>query len=314
MKAIFLIVLKLPALLLGILPESVGRSIGWCLGSMLWVLGFRRTVLRENLMRVFPERSVAELRVIERKNYVHYGHLLVEFFRSFAGFRKYLHERCTIEGGEHIYKALEQGKGVFVMTAHLGNWELLASHGSVVMDVPITMVTKPLRPSWFHKMVEEGRASLGTRMAYEPQTMRRIMRALRDKEIVGFAVDQFTGAPVGARVPFFGVPVGSTTALAVLAARTNAPIVPGFAVRKPSGGFTVFFDEPLPLLAASDSAESEGNALEQDILARTAQQMAYLEKWIQRYPEQWMWIHRRWKGDLSPLRPGSPGELCKADS
>lgn len=116
-------------------------------------------------------------------------------------------------------------------------------------------------------------------------------------------MDQFAGAPVGARVPLFGIPVGSHTALAALAIRTGAPVIPTIAYRKANGSYVMRFEEPIPLLQSEDP--------ELAIIKNTANYVAHTERWIREFPEQWLWIHRRWKGDLSPLPPNSAGEMLK---
>jgi KDO2-lipid IV(A) lauroyltransferase len=189
------------------------------------------------------------------------------------------------------------------MTAHLGNWEVLAASGPVLFSTGVTMVTKELKPAWLQRAVWVTRELLGIRMALEPRTMPGILRALKKGEIVGFVMDQYAGAPVGARVPFFGKPVGSHTALALLAQRTGAPVVPGLAVRRPDGRYLIRFDRPIP-------TENSGDQ-EKDVLANTAAYVSHTEAWVKEFPLQWMWVHRRWKGDLSPLPPGAVGEMLK---
>ena len=189
------------------------------------------------------------------------------------------------------------------MTAHLGNWEALTALGARELGVPVNMVTKQLKPAWLHRLVETERSLLRIKMAFEPRTMPTIMRALKKGELVGFVMDQFAGAPVGARVPFFGKPVGSHVALATLALRMNVPVVPAIAIRKPDGRYKVRFEPQIPLVDSGDKG--------MDIIQNTANYVAHTERWIRDYPEQWLWIHRRWKGDLSPLAPNSVGEMLK---
>ena len=289
---------------LSLLPPKIIEAMGGGIGFLFIKFGFRQRIVRENFRRAFPDADAVFLRELESKNYRHYGRLLLEFLRSFCGFGRFLERHCIIEGEENLREALKKGKGVLVMTAHLGNWEVLPSHGSHVLKVPVTMVTKRLKPAWFHDLAEGARGSLGTRMAYEPRTLQTVLHALRRREIVGFAIDQFAGSPVGARVPFFDIPVGTNTVLAVLAQRTGAPVVPGFALRLPGGRFRIVFLPELPVVQGKDEAS---------IIAATANYNLLVEEWVRKFPDQWMWIHRRWKGDLSPLSPGSVGEMMRPD-
>jgi KDO2-lipid IV(A) lauroyltransferase len=169
--------------------------------------------------------------------------------------------------------------------------------------VGTTIVTKELKPGWFHRVVTVTRELLGVKMACEPRTMSGILREFKNQGIVGFVMDQYAGAPVGARVPFFGKPVGSHTALAALALRTGVPVVPALAVRRPNGRYLVRFEPVIPLVSRPEP--------EQAIVANTAGFVRHTEAWVREFPEQWLWIHRRWKGDLSPLRAGAEGEILR---
>lgn len=295
--------LKLLAYGLSLLPRRLFLLLGRGLGRLLRACGMREKVASENVARAFPELSAEARQNFVNNSYGELGTLFLEMIRSFYRYDRFIERYADLENEHHLEDALALGKGAFVMTAHLGNWEVLTGVGPTLLSTPVTMVTKELKPRWFHRAVETTRALLGIKMAFEPRTMPGILRALKKKEIVGFVMDQFTGAPVGARVPFFGVPVGSHTALATLALRTGAPVVPAIAVRKPDGRYLIRFDPPLATIDTGDQ--------EQSVLANTAAYVARTEAWIREFPEQWMWIHRRWKGDLSPLPQGAIGEMLK---
>ncbi len=282
-------------------------------GKIFYWFGFRRSVMEKNLSRAFPSLSREELESLVNQNYQHFSQLLFEFIRSFSvmGFRNFLEREVRCEGEQHLREALSEGRGAFVMTAHLGNWEVLPAHGTHVLGVPVTMVTKTLKPSWLHDIVESTRLRLGTRMAFEPKTMKIVMKALKNKEVVGFAIDQFAGAPVGARVPFFGTPVGSHTALATLALRTGSPVVPGLAIRNPDGGFTVRFEPKIQTIRVTEASPGYASARAEEVIRNTAAYTAWVEERVRKNPEQWLWIHRRWKGDLSPLPSKVLGEMLK---
>ncbi|NUM87927.1 MAG: lysophospholipid acyltransferase family protein [Bdellovibrionales bacterium] len=282
-------------------PAPVFALMGRLLGSWLGLLGFRRMVVRENIRRAYPGKTEEWRRALENAQYRSLGMLFLEMFRFFGRFSRFLETRVAVEGECHLRAALAEGNGVFVMTAHLGNWEVLPACGAWRLKVPVTIVTKELRPAWLHDLVERTRGALGLKMAFEPKTMQRVMRALKSGEIVGFAMDQYAGAPVGARVPFFGVPVGSHTALAMLALRTGAPVVPAISWRKPDGSFVCRFEPRLALVSHGDRDEA--------VIRNTALFVSYTERWIREFPEQWLWVHRRWKGDLSPLH--SAGEMLR---
>lgn len=298
-----MILFKLVAFPLSLLPRKLFLALGHGLGALLLRLGFRVAIVRANLELAFPEWSFEKREELLREHYRELGVLGLEMLRWFYRFDRFLERYSRVEGGENLKAALAEGKGVFVMTAHLGNWEVLAASGYEHFGTKVTMVTKELSPAWLHRMVQVIRSLVGVEMACEPRTMPAILRALKKKEIVGFVMDQYAGAPVGARVPFFGKPVGSHTALATLALRGNTPVVPAIAIREPSGRYRLRFEQALPLEQREDP--------EQAVLANTALFVRHTESWVREFPAQWLWIHRRWKGDLSALPPQAEGEMLR---
>jgi KDO2-lipid IV(A) lauroyltransferase len=295
-------VLVCASFLLSLLPMPLFLALGRGIGALLRLSGFRRATIEQNLQLAFPDWTAQKRQDLLNKNYQHYGLLVVEFIRYFYGFQDFLKRYSRVEGAEHLHNAVAQGQGIFCVGLHLGNWELFAAATNQV--VPSTMVTKRLKPEWLHDLIVQSRAKLGIGMAFEPKTLKVVMKTLKEGKLVGFVMDQYTGAPVGARVPFFGVPVGSHTALAALALRTRAPVVPGYVHRLADGSHCIRFEPALELLEVPDN-------LEQSVLLNTANYVRCTERWIREFPEQWLWIHKRWKGDLSALPANAIGELLK---
>ncbi len=298
-----LVLLKLIGFFFQLFPRRVFLFLGRRLGDLMHSLKFRRKVAEDNLQIAFPEWDEPKKKEFLARFYQNLGVLFLELLCSFYKFERLL-DISRVEGGENLKNALAQGKGVFVMTAHLGNWELLCISGSKLFGAGVTIATKELKPSWFHRVVVVTRGLLGVKMACEPKTMQGILKALKNKELVGFVMDQYAGAPVGARVPFFGKPVGSHTALAILAKRTDVPVVPAIAYRDSNGGYVLRYEPVIPLVSDPDPDRA--------ILLNTANYVRHTEGWVREFPEQWMWIHRRWKGDLAPLPPNSPGEMLRS--
>jgi Kdo2-lipid IVA lauroyltransferase/acyltransferase len=293
--------LKLLALLLFVMPRAVFMALGKTIGAIARFSGFRLPIVRGNIDLAFPEWSQEQREALLKQSYQELGVLFLELLRLFFKFDRFVERNCFVEGKEHLQAALKAGRGVLVLTSHLGNWEVLAASGPVLVGTPVTMVTKRLKPAWLNRVFEITRSLLGVRMAFEPKTMPEILRALKKNEAVGFVMDQYAGAPVGARVPFFGKAVGSHTALATLALRTGAPVVPAFAARQPGGRYLIRFEPALCLVERGDPDAT--------VVGNTALFVRHIEAWIRLYPAQWLWIHRRWKGDLSPLPSEKEGEL-----
>jgi Kdo2-lipid IVA lauroyltransferase/acyltransferase len=191
------------------------------------------------------------------------------------------------EGLEHFEEARQIGRGVLFATAHLGNWELSAfAHG--LMTAPMNIVVRPLDHPLIDKFVEKRRMLSGNRVIGKKDAARAILRALRANKAVGILVDQNVTASEGVFVDFFGVPACAGSALVKLAHHSGAVVIPGFALWSESDRrYTLRFYEPLKLTGS--------------VQADTAQLHARIEAVIRDYPDQWMWVHRRWK-----TRP--PGE------
>jgi len=202
-------------------------------------------------------------------------------------------EKVDFRGFENWKRAQEQGRGVLFLSSHVGNWEIMAAAGAA-QGMELLIVTKHLKPEWLHRAIEAGRRRAGVEATYEPRTLKDVLRWLQQGKTVGIVADQYAGPPVGIRVPVFGVPTGTHSAPAMIAKRTGAAVLPVVNYRTPEGGWVV---EVRPALLL----EPEGP---EDLAKQTAAFSRELEKDIRKFPEQWLWIHKRFKGDLSPLREG----------
>lgn len=293
MEIMILPFLKLIAQIYTRLPRSVALKLGSGLGILLSWTKIRSRVVEENLKIAFP-KNLDEQRRLFHEAYRHLGHLVFEVISVLGPLRKFILKHSELQGLENWQEAQRQGKGVVFLASHVGNWEVMAATGSVLGGIDLMIVTKHLKPEWLHQAIEKGRARCGVRATYEPKTLRDVLSHLKKGGTVGFVLDQYAGPPVGIRVPVFGIPVGTSTAIAMLVKRTGAAILPVVSYRKKNGKFVVDIRPPLTWKEQKDS--------EIAIAANTASYAQELEKDIYSYPEQWLWIHRRFKGDLSPLR------------
>jgi KDO2-lipid IV(A) lauroyltransferase len=193
------------------------------------------------------------------------------------------------EGFEHFEEALRRGRGVLFATAHLGNWELSA-YAHALLSAPMSVVVRPLDNPLIDRLVERRRALSGNRLLSKKDYARGILKALAANQAVGILIDQNASGEDGAFVDFFGVPASAGTGFAKLAARTGAAVIPGFALWSA--------EERRYVLRFYPPVEMSGDA------ARDTQALqAVLEAVIRQYPDQWFWIHRRWK----TRPPGEPG-------
>lgn len=247
----------------------------------------RRTALR-NLEFAMPELDRAARERIVTGVFRSIARLLLAFARFPRLSRENLGEWIRYEGFEHFQEAKRRGRGVLFATAHLGNWELSAfAHG--ILTEPMHVVVRPLDNPRIDALVERYRALGGNRVIDKKDAARDILKALARNEAVGILIDQNATPENGAFVDFFGVPACASTGLAKLAARSGAAVIPGFALwNAAERRYVLRFYPPLEISG--------------DAVADTARLQNQLEAVIREYPDQWLWIHRRWK----TRPPGQP--------
>lgn len=281
-------------------PRSIQLGLGKGLGWILYRLQFRVRIAHENLSRAFPDQSEKQ-KFILRESYTHLGRLVLEIFlllapsRKHPAFARFVQQWMTLEGAQNIQQAQARGKGIIFLASHLGNWEMMAAGGALLAHLDLMMVTKKLKPDWLHRAIEKNRLACGVKATYEPRTLKDVLHHLKKGGAVGIVSDQYLGPPVGIRVPVFGTPVGTSMLIATLSKRTGAAVLPVVNYREKNGRYV------LKVYPALDWQEAEDPHYE--LAINTADYSQRLEKSIYEYPEQWLWTHRRFKGDLSPLKP-----------
>ena len=268
-------------------PRRLRHAVGDLLG-LLWfdVFRIRRQVALENLRIAFPHWTEGERVRCARRSLRGMGRNLtdfavVPFFNSAWAKREF-----DVVGREHFDRALAGGKGAMVLTLHLGNGDFAIAAYSR-MGLRVTLISKLFRSKRLNELWFGMRARHGTRFIAPEKSSFEILRALKRNEAVIFVLDQFMGPPVGVETRFFGRPTGTAAGLALMADRTRAPVVPSYTFRQASGRSTIVFEAPIAFI---DSGTREEN------IARMTQAYAdRLEAIIRLHPDQWMWIHRRWK-------------------
>nr|WP_158793627.1 lysophospholipid acyltransferase family protein [Granulicella sp. L60] len=281
--------------LVGAMPRRVARWVGAGIGALAYRgLGRLRGVGVRNLALAYPEMPEAERERILRAEYRNLGFLLAEFCLMSAYTPEGASEFIRYEGLENYLGARERGKGVLVLTGHLGAWELSSFYHSL-MGMPMGMVIRRLDNPLVDAFVNRIRCQHGNRVIHKDDFARGLIASMRGGETVGILMDTNMTPPQGVFVPFFGVQACTASGLARIALKTGAAVVPGFLLWEESEQkYVLRFGEELDVLHTGDS--------EADAIANTAAFTAAMEGYIRRYPEQWLWMHRRWK-----TRP--PGEM-----
>ncbi len=273
--------------LVRLLPLNMVQRFGAKAGEFLYsVAGFRKSVTLENLQRAFPEKSREELNQIARASFRSIGTALFEFlwFPHFTPDR--LGEIARIEKPELLRDALARGKGMIILAAHFGNWELLAGSLYAELQSPLHIIVKPQSNVLVDKQINRWRTQLGNKVVPMGIAVREILRALQNGGIVGIAADQ-SAPKESIAVEFFGAKVPTYEGPAVFSLKTGAPIMIGFSIRQPDGTYRATFEEvPMRDLTAYN---------QESIVELTKRHVAITEKYIRQYPGQWMWMHKRWK-------------------
>lgn len=274
--------------LLGSMPLSWCRRCGTVLGYCLHTVSRRRRkIAMDNLGLAFPDKSLSERAKLCRQIFVNLGMSVFEIFWSYRLDQKSFSRFFRIEGREYVDKAYAQGRGILSLTAHFGNWEELVVVNAM-LDYPASILYRPLDFPPLERLITKMRGRFGARPIPRKKSLRQVIRALGEKHMIGILFDQRVGKKEAVYVPFFGHPVSCSNGLALLALKTKAPVVPAFLVREKDGFCAQFLPE-IPLIETGDKFK--------DIKQNTVQYNRVMEKMIRRYPEQWFWVHRRWRSE-----------------
>ena len=281
---------------LGRLPRGLARMVVrvLTLSAYLGLTRLRR-VGERNLELALPEVPPIERTRILRGLFRNLGAQLVEFCRMPRYTAENTRGWIRTDGLENYLAAQARGKGVLVLTGHLGGWELSSFYHSL-MGHPMGMVIRRLDNRLLDEYVNRIRCLHGNRVLHKDDFARGLLTAMRTGDTVGILMDTNMTPPQGVFVKFFGMTACTASGLARVALRTGAAVLPGFLVWESAEGKYVLHFGPELRFRESDDPEA-------DIVAATQQCNDVLESWIRRYPDQWLWIHRRWK----TRPPGEPG-------
>jgi len=276
------------------LPLPAGLRLGPALGRLAQRFSSRlRRTGERNLQLAFPELSDHQRGDLLRGCFRNFGRLLAVFSHFNASDPEKLKSVIVCEGLERIDAARANGMGVILFTGHLGAWEL-TSFALSMFDQPLSFLVRRLDNPRIETLVDRARTRLGNRTIDKRAAAREMLQTLQSGKTLGILVDLNTHEREGIFVDFFGIPASTTFMLAKLAARTGAPVLPIFAPwDETRRRFVVKIGEPLSISRTGDEAR--------DVQELTQKFTTVIENYIRDYPDQWLWIHRRWK-----TRP--PGE------
>jgi KDO2-lipid IV(A) lauroyltransferase len=298
----YLIVKALIALV-SVTSDTLVRGIGRALGLAFYVCdGAHRRIAERNLKSAFPTRTPKQRRAIARGTFEHFGRLLMELLKFSTLSDEGIMARVEFDGEDHARLAYAQGRGVLFFTGHFGYWELHAiAHGLKIE--PIGVLARALDNERLNGVLQSIRQRTGNVVIYRQGTIRRVMRMLHAGHGVAVLIDQHIQSRDAVAVDFFDRPAATTAALAALALRTGAPVVPVFALPLGPGRYRMIYEHPVePPRADSDQAIREFTQRCTDIL----------EMYVRHHPDLWLWMHRRWR-DAGASLDGVPGMFPVAE-
>jgi KDO2-lipid IV(A) lauroyltransferase len=276
--------------ILRVMPQAVVDAGGTLLGRAFYTLdGAHRRIALRNLATAFPARPEAERRAIARAAFTHFGRLLFELLRFATLTPSQMVARVEVDGAERSRAAYAQGKGVLFVTGHFGYWELQAMVHAVQV-APVGILARALDNPYLNRLLEDIRQRTGNTVIYRRGTIRRVMRTLQAGQGVAVLIDQHIMSREAIYVDFFQRPAATTAAVAALALRTGAPVVPVFALPRGGGRYRMIYEHPVEP-PAPDSPDP--------IREYTQRCTDVLEMYVRRHPEFWLWMHRRWRDDVA---------------
>ncbi len=270
------------------MPRGMAAVVCRAIGRGGYIAAGRlRCVAYQNLSMALPQTTMKERRRIVRRVFLNLARLLTEFSQFPKLNPQNISRTVIYDGFENYTQAKALGKGVLILTAHFGAWEL-SSFAHSVYGHPMRFLVRPLDNSRVDALIMAYRGLRGNRGIGKHNSLREIIRSLRDNESVGILIDQNTTREEGVFVDFFGIPACTTAGVATLALRTGAVVLPGFLI----------WDERLkkhrlrfePMMEIENTGD-----FQHDVVRNTEKFNRCLEEKIRQHPDQWLWIHRRWK-------------------
>jgi Kdo2-lipid IVA lauroyltransferase/acyltransferase len=279
---------------MGLLPRPLARAVGVALVRIVYV--FRPSLRRAadlNLRLAFPDWTEAQRHETVRKMLRNIGWMAGDFSQFPKFTRGNIERIIALDGHENYLDAMKRGKGVLILTGHMGPWEL-SSFAHAVYGYSCYFLARPIQNRRVDALVNRYRCLSGCEVIDKNDSARAVLRILYGGGAIGILADQNTSLEEGVFVPFFDIPASSTAGLARIALRTDAAVVPGYAYwDEAAQKYRLRFEPAVELIRTGDESA--------DVRSSTAKFMKVIEDFVRAHPDQWIWVHKRWK-----TRP--PGE------
>jgi KDO2-lipid IV(A) lauroyltransferase len=272
---------------MGVMPRSLARRFAAVVTRILYALLPKLGKTADvNLRIAFPDWSDAQREDLIRKMLSNLGWMAAEFARLPKYTKENIEQFVVLDGHENFLEAQRRGKGVLILTGHIGAWEL-SSYAHALYGFPLHYMARPIENARIDALVNGYRSRTGNRPIFKNESARSMLKILKDAGTIGILADQNTMPEEAVFVDFFGKAASTTTGIARVALHSDAAVVPGYAVWDESlQKYWLRFEPPVELIRT-------GNA-EHDIFENTQKFTKVLEEIIRKYPDQWVWVHGRW--------------------
>ncbi len=281
-----------------IVPLRIKRGLAVGMSRLAYhLLHKHKLIALHNLTRSFPEKSLDENLRIIKNSYASFAMVFAEFLRISYLDKNNLQRWVSVKGLEHYEKACREGRGVLLFTAHFGNWEI-GTAALAILSTPPFFMARNLDSPFLEKISTSARAALGVRTLHKENAMRMLLPLLRKGKAVILLIDQNVAAKEGVFVDFFGRPACATTGVALMAMHTGAAVLPIFTARLPDGRYLTEIGPQVETVQTGDR--------DHDMLVNTQIYNKVIEEHVRKYPDQWLWLHQRWKTKRCQARRRNP--------
>ena len=271
------------------IPQNLISGAGKLIGILAYILDRRhRRIVKRNLQFTHPEWSRHRIQRISKHVFQNMGVTLLEICQMTCFSREDILGKTRIRGKENLLNAIKDPKGVIMISAHLGNWEMAHIFVSCYLQKPLVLVARQIQCRVLNRWICRLQGSCGNIILHKKRALPKMARALHQGRPVGLLIDQETKHSEGVEVTFLDRTATATPAAAIMARRYDSPVLPAFCIREAEGGLTLIVEPPLTLKRTED--------LHADLKANTQIMTSCIEKAVRAYPEQWFWFHKRWRG------------------
>lgn len=278
------------------IPKSIVHFLGKLLGILIYYIDFsHRRIVKRNLKFAYPEWKDEEICKISKRIFRNVGITVFEILQMGFFSKEDFLRNIRIKGEEHLKNAVSGGKGVIIISAHLGNWEAASLFSPCYLGYPVTVVARNIESGFVNRRMIKFRSRFGNSVIDKEGALPEMMNTLRNGKILALLIDQGTKRSEGVELLFFGKKVTVTPAAAMLALRCKSPVIPVFCVREDDRRLTIIIEPPVQLVRT--------NNLREDLKTNAQIMTDIIEKAVRKYPDQWLWLHKRWKRFHPELYP-----------